>query len=183
MLRYQWVYSEWMNNYQPQYTDGAGPTLGPAPRCHYPWCGHQAQAMPALPVLTGAEPVSIKRCFWDCGTHKGGQKQLAGICHDLTVKYDYDKSVRCQIGQPYTAVVKSRCVMCSDVAEGGPQTSQAVAFFVVQWTEQCEQHGEAPDIDFSAGYCAWCSVPPQAESMEAGGSHDQSQMEATELMK
>ena len=80
--------------------------------------------MPALPVLTGAEPVSIKRCFWDCGTHKGGQKQLAGICHDLTVKYDYDKSVRCQIGQPYTAVVKSRCVMCSDVAEGGPKQAK-----------------------------------------------------------
>ena len=146
MLSYQQHYQAGMQHCVGQHKENftAAQHANVPVRCHYPWCGHQSVCQPALPMWqpASAAPPVIKRVYWDCGTHNGAEETIAGMCHDLTIKCDFDKCVRTAVGLPYTHLIKSRCVMCTDVAEAPPHCPQAMVWFVVQWTEHIERAGE-----------------------------------------
>ena len=144
LLLYQQHYNVDLGMYYSQHCETFQLGSTAKVRCHYPWCGHQTARQPALPMWSGRAGgmATIKRCFWDCGTHSGGHEQLAAMCHDLVSKYDWDKAVRGAVGKPYTHYIKSRCVMCTDVAEPPNNCPDAVVWFVVQWTRDVMSGGE-----------------------------------------
>ena len=147
MQKYQRVYSARYcgSSYAPCRVEGWNPRSNDPQRCHYPWCGATAAIKSALPLMSSFDVApnnrqgpTIKRTFWDCGNHRGGQEAMAACCMDLLHKYDHDKMVRGATGSMhYSNIIKSRVVMCSDVSESTPQCPSAVAWFVVQWCEPC----------------------------------------------
>ena len=149
MEQYEWAYSAHITEYQPVLPEGWVEGQSAQVKCHYPWCPFKPDKQPLCPMCKDDpfKPV-VKRTFWDCGTHLGGEERMAVLMYDLLLKYDHDKAVREQVGQPYSKIIKERVVSCADVSEAPGHCPAARVFFVIQWTEMVSSSGRYDHIGF-----------------------------------